>query len=139
MGKWHLDGATLEEAYLGRGSFGRVYKIYCEERDSRGGRERYYNALKFLAIDAANSQDPNDPDLQKKLNRRLAKADHEIKIMKQLEGESNIAYFQSSQIIERKEMCIRDREGKGVLKKDAGTYSITFLEEMCIRDRCGAA
>ena len=103
LGKWHLDGATLEEAYLGRGSFGRVYKIYCEERDSRGGRERYYNALKFLAIDAANSQDPNDPDLQKKLNRRLAKADHEIKIMKQLEGESNIAYFQSSQIIERKD------------------------------------
>lgn len=93
LGKWHLDGATLEEAYLGRGSFGCVYKIYCEERDSRGGRERYYNALKFLAIDAANSQDPNDPDLQKKLKRRLAKADHEIKIMKQLEGRKQHCLF----------------------------------------------
>lgn len=102
LGKWHLDGDTLEDAFLGCGSFGRVYKIYCEERDSRGGRERYQNALKIMAIDAENCEcDPDAPNLQRKLDRRLAKADHEIKIMKRLEGESNIAYFQSSQIIER--------------------------------------
>ena len=36
FGKWQLDGATLEDALLGTGSYGRVYKICRVVRDSHG-------------------------------------------------------------------------------------------------------
>lgn len=115
LGKWHLEG-TLEEAFLGRGSYGRVYKIYYEGRNSRGFKYTYENALKILAIDVenclpeANAQNLqngqpklNAQNLQNQLDGYLKKAENEIKIMEKLRGESNIVFALGSQIIERRD------------------------------------
>lgn len=60
FGKWKLDGATPDEALLGKGKFGRVYAVYCEEMDRTGHLARYSSAIKLIAIDEQNlSLSPN--------------------------------------------------------------------------------
>lgn len=104
FGKWKLDGATPDEALLGKGKFGRVYAVYCEEMDRTGHLARYSSAIKLIAIDEQNlSLSPNASreKRQARLKEELDISLREIEIMKKLEGESNIAYFQNSQIVPR--------------------------------------
>ena len=70
FGKWQLDGATLEDALLGTGSYGRVYKICRVVRDSHGGKTTHENALKVVSIDAETCDKehkyaPGSPELEK--------------------------------------------------------------------------
>ena len=106
FGKWQLDGATLEDALLGTGSYGRVYKICRVVRDSHGGKTTHENALKVVSIDAETCDKehkyaPGSPELEKLLRGHLSKAEREIDILRKLVGEANIAYFEDSRIIPR--------------------------------------
>ena len=104
FGQWRLDGETPEAALLGKGSFGRVYSVYRVEKDSFGKQIRYMAAVKVIAIDEVNlrlSATMDKETKQKRLNDELRFVQKEIEIMRRLEGESNIAYFQKSEIIRR--------------------------------------
>lgn len=104
FGQWRLDGATPDEALLGKGSFGRVFGVYREETDSAGALVRYTAAIKVIPIDDVNlriQRDMNRAQKQKILSDELRYVQKEIEIMRRLEGESNIAYFQNSEIIRR--------------------------------------
>ncbi len=106
FGQWRLDGATPDAALLGKGSFGRVYSVYREERDSSGHMSRYTAAIKVIPIEEATCIRAKDADRDKEwkqsvLNKELKVVQREIEIMRKLEGESNIAYFQNSRIVRR--------------------------------------
>lgn len=105
FGKWRLDGETPDKALLGRGSYGRVYSIYREEKDSTGSVCRYSAALKVIPIDEETvcpNSSASRESKQEILNRELRIVRGEIEIMRRMEGEcSNIAYFQNSVIIRR--------------------------------------
>ena len=107
FGQWKLDGATPDQALLGKGSFGRVYSVYREETDSAGRQCRYSAAIKVIPIDEATYiKKPEDRAKpwewrQGVLDRELKVVQREIEIMRKLEGESNIAYFQNSRIVKR--------------------------------------
>lgn len=71
---------------------------------ARGHLARYSSAIKLIAIDEQNlSLSPNASreKRQARLKEELDISLREIEIMKKLEGESNIAYFQNSQIVPR--------------------------------------
>ena len=104
FGQWMLDG-SVESAFLGKGASGSGYSIYKEERDATGHTNRYEAAMKFIPI-------PRDGQFDKgggaETQRHIIDRDYryvrdEIDVMKKLEGESNIAYFQNSQIIQRED------------------------------------
>lgn len=105
FGKWRLDGETPDKALLGRGSYGRVYSIYREEKDSTGSVCRYSAALKVIPIDEETvcpNSSAGRESKQEILNRELRIVRGEIEIMRRMEGEcSNIAYFQNSVVIRR--------------------------------------
>ena len=89
FGKWKLDGATPDEALLGKGKFGRVYAVYREEMDRTGHLARYSSAIKLIAIDEQNlSLSPNASreKRQARLEEELDISLREIEIMKKLEG-----------------------------------------------------
>jgi len=104
FGQWRLNGATPDDALLGKGSFGQVYSVFREEKDSSGRLIRYSAAIKVIPIDEVHLKIPRDKtkeQRQQMLRHELRYVQKEIELMRRLEGESNIAYFQNSQIIRR--------------------------------------
>lgn len=106
FGQWRLAGATPSDALLGRGTYGVVYRICREERDTRGHVNHYTSALKIIRIEPEvifrnrSIEALGEAKVNKGLRAALDGAENEIKTMKQLEGNSNIAYFQNSEIKE---------------------------------------
>ena len=104
FGQWMLDG-SVERAFLGKGASGSVYSIFKEERDATGHTNRYEAAMKFIPIPREGQFDRGvEPETQRRIiDRDYRYVRDEIEVMKRLEGESNIAYFQNSQIIQRED------------------------------------
>ena len=103
FGKYHLDG-TLQEAFLGSGSFGSVYRLSRVEIDSRGHEDLYTRAVKLIAIDAEHirrARTIKEEDIPRQLMREKNKVDNEIRTMKKLGQENGIAFFFESRVIKR--------------------------------------
>jgi len=105
--QWRLVGVEPDDALLGKGSFGRVYAVYRDERDKDGQMNRYLAAIKLISIDPQNIRMPRSRTREQQQNilrEELRFVQKEIDIMKRLEGEANIAYFKNSQVIRRPDM-----------------------------------
>jgi len=103
FGQWHLAGGSPSSAFLGKGSYGRVYAVTREETDFSGRTNRYTAAIKIIPIDDEKFPPENRTPRQQqaRLERELGFVMQEIETMRRLEGESNIAYFQNSKVVKR--------------------------------------
>ncbi len=98
---WHLDSP------LGKGSYGKVYKIYREEFGSR-----FYSAMKWIPlparqddIDRMRSDGMSDGTIKAYYDDRVRDMQNEIKLMNSLRGTSHIVSFEDHAFI-RKESGI---------------------------------
>lgn len=104
FGKYHLSGGSPDKAFLGKGAFSRVYKIEYDEPQSNGHKIHNISAVKIISINEdrvfTGAQSYTKEEKIARLHRELEIVEREIRIMKRLEGDSNIAYFQESAIID---------------------------------------
>lgn len=144
FGEYRLTGATPQEAFLGGGTYGRVFSVFREE-DGPDGKILYPAAIKVIPIDEEVlelQRTLSKEERLERLNNELKYARMEIEIMSRLEGESNIAYFRKSAIIPRNDtelqswdvlicmdklVMLRDRLGASSLKPDTNAYLMEVL------------
>ncbi|MBR0156066.1 MAG: serine/threonine protein kinase [Clostridia bacterium] len=95
FGDWHI------ESLIGAGSFGRVYKIYRDELDTR-----FYSALKHISIPEDEGEvnqlriDGMDERSISTYYTELTKSiTEETKLMNRLRGNTNIVSFEDSKVI----------------------------------------
>ena len=96
-----LFGRWYAESLLGEGSFGRVYKIYRDELNTR-----FYSALKHISIPADKSEikqrrmnGMDNASISTYYGEMVKDIQSEIRLMERLHGNTNIVSFEDSMIM----------------------------------------
>ena len=96
-GSWHVD------AFLGEGSFGKVYKVRKEEFG-----QVYYSAVKIISIPQseteirqAHADGLDDASLRSYFYAQVSDILQEINLMNDLRGNSNVVSFEDHKVIEK--------------------------------------
>lgn len=128
---WELDGESPEEAFLGKGTYGKVYAVVSDT--VVGGKvTRQFGALKIIPVDETifdtpNAQQLSDEDKQKRLRNERQKDEREIAIMEKVRGTTEIAYFLDSVVIERKDTRLKSWDVLILMDRHQGLQS--YLKE----------
>ena len=95
FGKWYVD------ALIGKGTFGKVYRIRCEEFD-----EMYYCALKYIHIpqdkqevEQLRTDGMNDASISDFFTELAKSISDEMRLMRELKGNTNIVGYEDSDVI----------------------------------------
>ena len=95
---WYLD------AQLGEGGFGKVFRIYREERGMR-----YYAALKWISVPAnqgeiitLRSNGLDDANIRRYYEESIGEIQREIILMRSLKGSQHIVSYEDHAIIPRR-------------------------------------
>ena len=99
FGKWYVD------ALIGKGTFGKVYRIRCEEFD-----EMYYCALKYIHIpqdkqevEQLRTDGMNDASISDFFTELAKSISDEMRLMRELKGNTNIVGYEDSDVIRRED------------------------------------